>query len=75
MNVGWSANASRELRAVHDHIAQNSARHAQGIVDRITLRTVQLGQFPRLGAVVPEYEDESIRDLFEPLSRHLSGSL
>ena len=65
MTVGWTLNARHELRAVHDYIAQNSPRYAQGIVDRITKRTKQLRQFPRLGAVVPEYDDESIRELVE----------
>jgi toxin ParE1/3/4 len=65
MTVGWTLNASRELRAIHDYIAQNSPRYAQGMVDRITRQTMQLAQFPRLGAVVPEYDDESIRELFE----------
>lgn len=65
MTVGWASNARRELRAIHDHIARNSPRYAQGMVDRITRRTKQLAQFSRLGAVVPEYEDEAIRELFE----------
>jgi toxin ParE1/3/4 len=65
MTVGWTLNASRELRAIHDYIAQNSPRYAQGMVDRITRQTMQLAQFPRLGAVVQEYDDESIRELFE----------
>jgi toxin ParE1/3/4 len=46
MSVGWTLNARRELRAVHDYIAQNSPTYAQGIVDRITKRTKQLRQFP-----------------------------
>jgi toxin ParE1/3/4 len=65
MTVVWASNASRELRAIHDYIAQNSPRYARGMVDRITRRTKRLVQFPRLGAVVAEYEDESIRELFE----------
>ena len=65
MTVGWTSNARRELRAIHDHIAQNSPRYALGMVDRITRQTMQLAQFPRLGAVVQEYDDESIRELFE----------
>jgi toxin ParE1/3/4 len=35
------------------------------MVDRITRRTKSLARFPRLGPQVPEYEDESIRELFE----------
>jgi len=63
MNVYWTRNAKRELRAVHDYIAQNSPAYARAMVDRITRKTEQLGRWPRLGAQVPEYSDESIREI------------
>jgi toxin ParE1/3/4 len=63
MTVYWTQNAKRELRAVHDCIAQNSARYARGMVDRITRKTEQLSRWPHLGAHVPEYSDESIREI------------
>ena len=65
MNVFWTQNARRELRAIHDYIAQNSARYAQGLVDRITRKTQNLARFPQVWAEVPEYEDGSIRELLE----------
>ncbi len=63
MTVYWTRNAKRELRAIHDYIAQNSPRYAQGMVDRITRKTEQLASHPQLGAVVPQYSDASIREL------------
>jgi plasmid stabilization system protein ParE len=65
MTVSWTQNAKRQLRAVHDYVAQNSPRYAQALVDRITRKTELLAEFPRLGAEVPEYEDESIREVLE----------
>lgn len=65
MTVFWTRNAKRELRAVYDYIAQNSVRYAQGVVDRITRRTKQLSTMPYLGARVPEYDEETIRELVE----------
>lgn len=65
MSVFWTENAKRELRAVHDYIAQNSARYARGMVDRITRKTELLASLPHLGAEVPEYGDSSIRELLE----------
>lgn len=65
MKVVWTRNATRELRGIHDTIAQNSREYAQGMVDRNTRRTRALARFPRWGPQVPEYEDESIRELFE----------
>ena len=66
MNVVWTQNARRELRAVHDSIALNSVRYARGFVDRVTRSTQHLTRFPHVGAEVSEYEDESIRELLEP---------
>lgn len=65
MKVVWTQNARRELRAIHDYIAQNSLKYAQGMVDHITRRTKTLARFPRLEPEVPEYEDELIRELYE----------
>ena len=63
MTVYWTRNAKRELRAIHDYIAQNSARYAQGLVDRITQKTKGLTQWPQFGAKVPEYSDDAIREV------------
>ena len=65
MTVYWTRNAKLALRAVHDYVARNSPRYAQGLVDRITRKTELLNQFPELGGEVPEYENESIRELVE----------
>jgi len=65
MTVHWTQNALRHLRAIHDYIAQNSVRYAQRMVDQITRRSEELEQFPQLGSVVPEYEEESIREIAE----------
>ena len=63
MNVAWTRAAQGHLRAIHDYIAADSPRHAERVVDNITRRTKPLESMPRLGAEVPEYGDESIREL------------
>jgi len=63
MNVAWTRVAQGHLRAIHDYIAADSPRHAQRVVDHITRRTKSLELMPRLGAEVPEYGDESIREI------------
>lgn len=65
MRVVWTRNATRDLRGIHDAIAQTSREYARILVDRITRRTKALARFPRLGPQVPEYEDEAVRELFE----------
>jgi toxin ParE1/3/4 len=64
MKVRWTRGARAHLRAIHDYIAADSKRHARRLVDRILRKTQLLEFHPRLGGEVPEYRDESIRELF-----------
>jgi plasmid stabilization system protein ParE len=63
MNVAWTRTAQGHLRAIYDYIAADSQRHALRVVDSITRRTETLKTNPRLGAEVPEYGEETIREL------------
>jgi plasmid stabilization system protein ParE len=65
MTVNWTEAALTDLRAIEAYIARHSPEYARGMVERIFARTGHLTNFPQLGAVVPEYEDESLRELFE----------
>jgi plasmid stabilization system protein ParE len=65
MTVYWTQTAIDHLQAIRDHIARNSPGYAQALVDRVTRRTETLAATPMLGAAVPEYSDESIREVLE----------
>jgi plasmid stabilization system protein ParE len=65
MMVHWSEVAVGHLQAIRDYIARNSPGYAQALADRIVQRTEQLAAMPRLGAEVPEYGDETIREVLE----------
>jgi plasmid stabilization system protein ParE len=65
MNVHWTEAALADLRAAEAYLARHSPRYAQSLVDRVFARTAQLADQPELGAVVPEYEVEGLRELFE----------
>ena len=65
MTVHWTETALAHLLAIRDYIARNSPGYAQALADRITRRTVKLADLPLAGAEVPEYADESIRELLE----------
>ncbi len=49
MKVVWSATAQAHLAAIHEHIAKDSSRYALRMVDRLTNRTQQIGQYPESG--------------------------
>ena len=65
MNVHWTEAALADLRAIEAFIARHSPRYAQGMVERIFSRSEVLEVHQRLGPVVPEYDEETIRELFE----------
>jgi toxin ParE1/3/4 len=65
MTVHWTETALAHLRAIRDYIARSSPAYAQALADRIVRRTEALGGMPLLGAEVPEYADESIREVLE----------
>jgi toxin ParE1/3/4 len=64
MKVVWTDTAKRNLRTIHDYIAQDSPAYAKRTVDRLTSRSKQIGVFPLSGRVVPEFRVGQIRDVF-----------
>jgi addiction module RelE/StbE family toxin len=65
MNVHWTDTALRHLDAIYRYIAQDSPAYAKRMVDRLTLRSRQIGEFPLSGRMVPEYEMTQIREVIE----------
>lgn len=65
MKVHWTEAALADLHGIESYIARHSAHYARGVVARIFARAGQLESHPMLGAVVPEYQQESLRELPE----------
>lgn len=65
MRVHWTDTAQRHLDAIHQYIAQDSPVYARRMVDRLTRRSQQIGDFPLSGRAVPEYEMKQIREVIE----------
>lgn len=65
MNVHWTEAALADLRAAEAHIARHSTQYAASLIERIFARSGQLADFSHLGWMVPEHEDESLREVFE----------
>ncbi len=59
MRVSYSGRALRDLRAIHATIARDDARAADGWIDKLLA-----AENPRVGRVVPEWNDEAIREVF-----------
>ncbi len=65
MKVLWTESAITQLQAIHDYLEQTSPEYAIRIVDRLTLRSIQIAKFPFSGRMVPEYELNEIREVIE----------
>lgn len=65
MKVQWARSAIVDLAGIYEHIAQDSPRYGQRVVDRLTNRTKQIASFPYSGQEVPEYSRNDIREVIE----------
>lgn len=66
--VSWSPEALADVESIAGYIARDSAFYAKAVTERITERIIEvardLRRFPLAGRVVPELQDESIREGF-----------
>ncbi len=65
MKVNWTDASRDQLQSIQDYIACNSPTYARRMVDRLTKRSEQIGDFPMSGSVVPEYNLPQIREVVE----------
>jgi plasmid stabilization system protein ParE len=65
VKVHWTDTAEEHLDAIYRYIARNSEVYARRVVDVITRRSIQIGDFPLSGRMVPEYEMDQIREVIE----------
>ena len=63
MKILWTEPAIEDLRNLHGYIARDSEVYASSFVQRIILAVERLSDFPRLGRVVPEADQDTIREL------------
>jgi plasmid stabilization system protein ParE len=62
--VGWTEAALEDLSATAEYIARDSARYAGGFVREAFEASDTLTEFANRGRVVPEFEDQAIREIF-----------
>jgi toxin ParE1/3/4 len=62
--VTWTRPATADLKAIHDFIAPDSKYYAKTVTRDIIRKADILNEFPKIGRVVPETDDENIREVF-----------
>jgi plasmid stabilization system protein ParE len=61
--LSWSLTALDSLDAIADYIERDSPLYAATLVQRVFDASRTLASFPRMGRVVPEFQDETLREL------------
>lgn len=59
----WSAESRENLRSIHRRLSKDSERAADSLIDRITSSAGRLTEFPLSGRIVPEFNQEDLREL------------
>ncbi|HXH10048.1 MAG TPA: type II toxin-antitoxin system RelE/ParE family toxin [Alphaproteobacteria bacterium] len=62
-SIIWTVGAQDDLRGIVEYIGRDSTVYAADVAGRIVSAVERLCRHPKLGRVVPEYEDETIREL------------
>lgn len=62
--VVWSPEAVEDLESIAEYIGRDSAFYARAVVTKILGIGRNIKDFPRIGRIVPELEDENIRERF-----------
>ena len=62
--VIWAQQAVVDLRSIHDFIARNSRYYAKKVVHDIREIVDELNGLPKMGRIVPELNEEDVRELF-----------
>lgn len=61
--VRWLRAAIEDVDAIAAYIARDSPAYAAGMVRRFLAVARDLERFPEMGRTVPEWEDESVREV------------
>ena len=61
--VVWSPRAVADVEAIASYIASDSPSYANAVVRRVVTLTRTLSEFPLSGRRVPEFDDDSVREL------------
>jgi toxin ParE1/3/4 len=61
----WTDHAINDLGDIGDFIAENSEKYAKLTIKKLFERTDILKSFPQAGRIVPEKNEENLRELIE----------
>jgi len=63
MKIIWSPKATNALYEIGFYISKDSKIHAQKLLDELIIKSENIIHFPTAGRVVPEFDNDKIREL------------
>jgi addiction module RelE/StbE family toxin len=63
VDIRWSIGALEDIESISSYISQDFPEKASEIVRGIIKKIEQLRQFPKLGRIFPDRDDERIREI------------
>ena len=63
--INWTKKSLKDLRAINDYISLDSTFYAARFISKLIERVDQLIEFPESGRMVPEKNENEIRELIE----------
>lgn len=63
MKIRWTDPALQDLKAIREYIARDSEYYALEFTSTVISTVEKLSDFPQMGRVVPEAQNETIREL------------
>ena len=61
--IKWTEKSSCNLQAIFDYIAKDSKVYATRFVKSLIASTKRLETMPRCGRIIPELEEQSLREI------------
>lgn len=61
--VLWTESALNDLKSIYDWISKDSPAYAERFCTRVIEAPRMLNEFPKAGRIVPEFNEERIREL------------
>ncbi len=65
VTIVWTDFAKEDIKSIYQYIAKDSEHYAERFIEKLIQKVDLLEHFPQSGRVVPEFANESIRELIE----------
>jgi len=65
VKVLWTDIARDDLKSVFEYISEDSSFYAKRFTEKLLVKVEVLVEFPKMGRIVPEFENPEIRELIE----------